>query len=266
MRRLLAPVACSPCSGPSGCSSWSPRNRGRCRSRRSAPLRAWRRRPCTGWRAPSSTSATSGRSRRGATPSGRACSCSPAALDHAHRRRPAAPRSPGRRDRRNRQPGDARRRPGRLRHPGARAPLDADVHRGRPSGAAHCTAVGKALLASSSDADVRALLGRTDCRATRPHTVTDPEELLNPLAASGAAATPWTRASRRWASGVAVAVPGSTVRLAMSISGPAPRMTDELLVHAVPAAPAGGPAASGRRSRDPRRDIQIRGSYIHWYR
>ena len=32
----------------------------------------------------------------------------------------------------------------------------------------------------------------------------------------------------------AVAVPGSTLRLAMSVSGPAPRMNDELLVHAVP--------------------------------
>jgi IclR family acetate operon transcriptional repressor len=33
---------------------------------------------------------------------------------------------------------------------------------------------------------------------------------------------------------VAVAVPRSRIRLAMSVSGPAPRMSDELLVHAVP--------------------------------
>jgi IclR family acetate operon transcriptional repressor len=33
---------------------------------------------------------------------------------------------------------------------------------------------------------------------------------------------------------VAVVVPGSTLRLALSVSGPAPRMTDEVLAHAVP--------------------------------
>jgi IclR family acetate operon transcriptional repressor len=33
---------------------------------------------------------------------------------------------------------------------------------------------------------------------------------------------------------VAVAVPGAALQLAISVSGPAPRMTDELVAHAVP--------------------------------
>ena len=62
----------------------------------------------------------------------------------------------------------------------------------------HCTAVGKALLASSSDDDVRALLARTGLPRHTPHTVTDPEELLGQLERGArAAATRWTRASRR---------------------------------------------------------------------
>ena len=99
----------------------------------------------------------------------------------------------------------------------------------------HCTAVGKALLASSSDADVRALLGRTGLPRHTPHTVTDPEELLAQLV--GVRSRGYAMDEGEQEVGVrcvAVAVPGSTVRLAMSISGPAPRMTDELLVHAVP--------------------------------
>ena len=99
----------------------------------------------------------------------------------------------------------------------------------------HCTAVGKALLASSAEEDVRALLARTGLPRHTPHTVTDPDELLAQL----------RRVRRRGYAMdegeqevgvrcVGVAVPGSTLRLAMSVSGPAPRMSDELLAHAVP--------------------------------
>src|SRR6476646_6589221 len=45
----------------------------------------------------------------------------------------------------------------------------------------HCTAVGKALLATSTDKDVRALLSRTGLPRHTPHTVTDPDELLEQL-------------------------------------------------------------------------------------
>ena len=99
----------------------------------------------------------------------------------------------------------------------------------------HCTAVGKALLAASSDDEVRALLSRTGMPRHTPHTLTEPGKLLTQL----------RRVRRRGYAVdegeqevgvrcVAVAVPGSTIRLAMSVSGPAPRMSDEVLVHAVP--------------------------------
>src|SRR5680860_959492 len=45
----------------------------------------------------------------------------------------------------------------------------------------HCTAVGKALLATSTDEEVRALVGRTGLPRRTPHTVTDPEEILREL-------------------------------------------------------------------------------------
>ena len=46
----------------------------------------------------------------------------------------------------------------------------------------HCTAVGKALLASwPRDDDVRALLARTGLPRHTPHTLTDPDELLAQL-------------------------------------------------------------------------------------
>ena len=99
----------------------------------------------------------------------------------------------------------------------------------------HCTAVGKALLAASSDDEVRAILSRTGMPRHTPHTLTEPGKLLTQL----------RRVRRRGYAVdegeqevgvrcVAVAVPGSTIRLAMSVSGPAPRMSDAVLVHAVP--------------------------------
>ena len=65
----------------------------------------------------------------------------------------------------------------------------------------HCTAVGKALLATAHDDDVRALLSRTGLPRHTPHTVTDPEELLAQLELVAPAGTRWTRASRRSGSG-----------------------------------------------------------------
>jgi IclR family transcriptional regulator, acetate operon repressor len=99
----------------------------------------------------------------------------------------------------------------------------------------HCTAVGKALLASASDDDVRALLSRTGLPRHTPHTVTDPEELLAQLDLIRSRGYAVDEGEQEvGVRCVAVAVPGSTIRLAMSVSGPAPRMSDELLVHAVP--------------------------------
>src|SRR6476469_4429970 len=99
----------------------------------------------------------------------------------------------------------------------------------------HCTAVGKALLASSSDEDVRALLGRTGLPRHTPHTVTDPDVFLGVL--QGVRESGYALDEGEQEVGVrcvAVAVPDTAIRLAVSISGPAPRMTDELVAHAVP--------------------------------
>jgi IclR family acetate operon transcriptional repressor len=99
----------------------------------------------------------------------------------------------------------------------------------------HCTAVGKALLATSSDGEVRALLARTGLPRHTPHTVTDPEELLTQLDLIRDRGYAMDEGEQEvGVRCVAVAVPGSRIRLAMSVSGPAPRMSDELLVHAVP--------------------------------
>src|SRR4051812_24837621 len=99
----------------------------------------------------------------------------------------------------------------------------------------HCTAVGKALLALSADAEVRALLARTGLPRHTPHTLTDPDDLLAQLALVRGRGYAMDEGEQEvGVRCVAVAVPGSRTRLAMSISGPAPRMSDELLVHAVP--------------------------------
>ncbi|SOC58067.1 transcriptional regulator, IclR family [Ornithinimicrobium cerasi] len=91
----------------------------------------------------------------------------------------------------------------------------------------HSTAVGKAILAGSSDDEVLALLHRTGMPRRTEHTVTDPDEFLRRLAL--------TR-ERGYATDdgeqevgvrcVAVAVPGAPRPMAMSLSGPTTRMDD----------------------------------------
>jgi IclR family transcriptional regulator, acetate operon repressor len=99
----------------------------------------------------------------------------------------------------------------------------------------HCTAVGKAMLATSTEDEVRALLSRTGLPRHTPHTITDPDELLTQLALVRERGYAVDEGEQEvGVRCVAVAVPRSTLRLAMSVSGPAPRMSDELLEHAIP--------------------------------
>lgn len=99
----------------------------------------------------------------------------------------------------------------------------------------HCTAVGKALLASSSDDEVRALVSRTGLPRHTPRTITEPDDLLAELERVRERGYAVDEGEQEvGVRCVAVAVPRSTLRLAMSVSGPAPRMSDELLAHAVP--------------------------------
>jgi IclR family transcriptional regulator, acetate operon repressor len=99
----------------------------------------------------------------------------------------------------------------------------------------HCTAVGKALLASSPDDDVRALLLRTGLPRHTPRTMTDPDTFLAALQAVRERGYALDEGEQEvGVRCVAVVVPDTALRLAVSVSGPAPRMTDELVAHAVP--------------------------------
>ena len=99
----------------------------------------------------------------------------------------------------------------------------------------HCTAVGKALLALSGDDDVRALLERTGLPRHTPHTVTDPDDLLAQLDLIRARGYAMDEGEQEvGVRCIAVKVPESTLPLAISVSGPAPRMTDDLVAQAFP--------------------------------
>ncbi len=100
---------------------------------------------------------------------------------------------------------------------------------------AHCTAVGKAILAGEDPAAVRALLARTGMEARTEHTITDPDAFLARLA--DVRRTGYAVDDQEQELGVrcvAVAVPDAPSRIAMSVSGPAPRMTEQLIERAVP--------------------------------
>jgi IclR family acetate operon transcriptional repressor len=109
----------------------------------------------------------------------------------------------------------------------------------------HCTAVGKAVMADLPPEEVQSMLRRTGMPRRTDHTITDPVEFARQLA--------WT-AEHGYAIDegeqevgvrcVAVAVPDAPSRLALSVSGPAPRMTDSLIDRAVPLLVEAGAALS----------------------
>lgn len=109
----------------------------------------------------------------------------------------------------------------------------------------HCTAVGKAILAQLPPERVREILERTGMPRQTEHTITDPEEFAGALR--------WSREhgyaldegeQELGVRCVAVAVPDVAFRLAISISGPATRMTDEVVERAVPLLSVAGAALS----------------------
>ncbi|MEO8830605.1 IclR family transcriptional regulator [Lapillicoccus sp.] len=100
----------------------------------------------------------------------------------------------------------------------------------------HCTAVGKAIMAQMEPAQVAGLLRRTGMPKHTEHTITDPEGF--------AAALVWVEKhgyavdDEEQETGVrcvAVVVPDAPARLGLSVSGPASRMTEEMVQRAVPA-------------------------------
>jgi IclR family acetate operon transcriptional repressor len=99
----------------------------------------------------------------------------------------------------------------------------------------HCTGVGKAVLTHLTDDQIRALLARTGMPAQTPHTITDPDQFV--AAVQQARRDGYAMDEGEQELGVrcvAVPVPGARSRMAVSVSGPAPRMTPELVHRAIP--------------------------------
>lgn len=99
----------------------------------------------------------------------------------------------------------------------------------------HSTGVGKALLAQLSDEQVLILVSRTGMPAATPTTITTPAALLAELAtirANGYAIDDGEQEIGVHC--VAVPVLNTANPIALSVSGPTPRMTAELVARAVP--------------------------------
>lgn len=109
----------------------------------------------------------------------------------------------------------------------------------------HCTAVGKAILADFPESQVRELLHRTGMPRHTDNTITDPDEFARQLAKAAADGFAMDEGEQELGVRcVAVAVPDAPTRLAMSVSGPAGRMTEELVARAVPLLTSAGEALS----------------------
>jgi IclR family acetate operon transcriptional repressor len=119
---------------------------------------------------------------------------------------------------------------------------------------AHCTGVGKVLLAQLPDAEVLALVGRAGMVAQTPHTITAPDRLLRELETIRRQGHAVDDAEQELGVRcVAVAVTGGPSMTALSVSGPETRVTWDAveritpLLHAAAAALAG--ELSGRAAR-----------------
>jgi IclR family transcriptional regulator, acetate operon repressor len=100
---------------------------------------------------------------------------------------------------------------------------------------AHCTGVGKALLSQLPSDAVRELLTRTGMPAQTPRTITDPEDFIAELAQVRRKGHAVDEGEQEvGVRCVAVPVRGALTPLGISVSGPAPRMTEELVARAVP--------------------------------
>ncbi|KRB75080.1 IclR family transcriptional regulator [Nocardioides sp. Root190] len=100
----------------------------------------------------------------------------------------------------------------------------------------HCTGVGKVLLAQLSEAQVRRVAARVGLPAYTEHTLTNEDSLVEALA--DIRERGWAEDSEEQEMGVRciavpVAAPGQSW-MAVSVSGPVIRMTDDLVGRAVP--------------------------------
>ena len=98
----------------------------------------------------------------------------------------------------------------------------------------HCTGVGKAIMSDMDPAEVRDLLARTGMPARTDHTITSPDELLAELERSREREYALDEGEQELGVRcVAVAVPDASQRLALSVSGPLTRMSDETVQRAI---------------------------------
>ena len=99
----------------------------------------------------------------------------------------------------------------------------------------HTTAVGKAILADRTERDVRALLQRTGMPRRTEHTITTPAEFLADLERTRQHGYAVDDGEQEvGVRCVAVSVPGAPRPMALSMSGPLTRMTDDVVARAAP--------------------------------
>ena len=102
----------------------------------------------------------------------------------------------------------------------------------------HCTAVGKALLATFPEGHVAAVLDRIELPRHTANTLHTPEQVQAAVQLARERGYALDEGEQEvGVRCVAVAVPSSgqsTEHLALSVSGPATRMSDEAIAHAVP--------------------------------
>lgn len=99
----------------------------------------------------------------------------------------------------------------------------------------HTTAVGKAMLATRPDTEVLDLLRRTGMPTCTEHTITDPDVFLADLALVRERGYALDDGEQELGVRcVAVVVPDAPRAMALSVSGPLPRMSDDVVAKAAP--------------------------------
>jgi IclR family acetate operon transcriptional repressor len=99
----------------------------------------------------------------------------------------------------------------------------------------HGTAVGKAILATKPEDEVRKLLGRTGMPRRTEHTLTTPDELFADLARVRERGYALDEGEQELGvRSVALTVTSAPRPVALSISGPLTRMSDDVIERAVP--------------------------------
>ena len=105
---------------------------------------------------------------------------------------------------------------------------------GRRAGV-HCTAVGKAMLAHLPEDDALQIVRRSGLARHTEHTIVTVDAFMAELRRVAEAGYAIDEGEQEvGVRCVAVALPGKPVRAAVSVSGPSTRMTDALIVSAVP--------------------------------